>query len=159
MDCKKFREKISSGADFDEELIKHKEDCKECQEWLNKELSTAPTGISSEDWNKAVSKCLPNEGNKKQKSQNNQEKELKNQSNENKTFMDYYLSGLKYGIVFGLAIVVGFAIIQNKNETNSNSKTVSNGANLASDTINLATDSANLPIDSGSEIIMLPGQK
>ena len=41
--------------------------------------------------------------------------ELK-ENGEPKTFMDYYMSGLKYGLVFGLAVVIGFAIIQNKNE-------------------------------------------
>ena len=158
MDCKEFREKISAGNDFDKDLIEHKEKCSECQKWIAKELSTAPTGVSEETWNKAVSKCFSDDANTNDNKKNINKPEIKINSDENKSFMDYYLSGLKYGIVFGLSLVVGFAIIQNKNEENKNLKTISNESLLASDTLKLATDSANLPIASECEIILLPGQ-
>ena len=120
MNCKEFRKKISSGDDLTDDLIEHKVKCKECQDWIQKELSTAPNGLTTEEWNKAVSKCLNNDI-KESDGINMKENETKStESNEKpeaeKSFMDYYLSGLKYGIVFGLAIVVGFAIIQNKYE-------------------------------------------
>ena len=157
MDCKEFREKISAGNDFDKDLIAHKESCSECRDWIAKELSTAPTGVSEEDWKKAVNKCITTNDNES-KSQKESEKEVKPELEENKTFMDYYLSGLKYGIVFGLSIVVGFAIIQNKNEANNLQKTA-NGASIASESINIASDTNNLSIATDSEIIPLPTSK
>ena len=68
--------------------------------------------------------------------------------------MDYYLSGLKYGIVFGLAIVVGFAIVQNKNEANQ--QNISKQNTIASDSANISSGTVGLLIASDSEIIPLP---
>ena len=154
MECKEFREKISAGNDFDNEMIEHKEKCSECQKWIEKELSTAPSGVSEEAWNKAVSKCLPT-AEKESDNSKPAENDIKSDSEENKTFMDYYLSGLKYGIVFGLAIVVGFAIIQNKNETNK-VQNANKEINTASGSLNLASSSLDLSIATDTEILPLP---
>ncbi len=158
MDCKEFREKISAGEDFNKELIEHKEECIDCQEWLKKELSTAPAGVNKEDWDKAVSKCLPSNDNKD--SQTNKDDKLeKPDEDENKSFMDYYLSGLKYGIVFGLSIVVGFAIIQNKNESNTNQNSANKPANIASESLNIASDSSDISIATDNIILPMPDIK
>ena len=156
MDCNEFRKKITDGADFDKELIEHKGSCKDCQEWLNNELHTAPNGLSKEDWDKAVSKCLDKNNKDTTNTQNTKdekEEDTKEPENE-KSFLDYYLSGLKYGIVFGLAIVVGFAIVQNQNEAKQQS--ISNQTNLASDTANISSEAPTLPIATDSELIQLP---
>ena len=156
MDCKEFREKISAGNDFDKVLIEHKEKCSDCREWIAKEISTTPSGVSEEEWTKAVSKCLPTEKKDSIKPKPTEDKtESKTDSDENKTFMDYYLSGLKYGIVFGLAIVVGFAIIQNKNEAN-NIQNANKEINTASGSLNIASNSLDLSIATDSEILPLP---
>ena len=156
MNCDEFRKEITSGNDLSDDLIKHKLECKDCQDWLQKELSTAPNGLTSEEWNNAVSKCLninieESDGNNMK--QNETKPANTNEKPESeKSFMDYYLSGLKYGIVFGLAIVVGFAIIQNKNENKNQS--INNS--IASDTANISSNTVILPIATDSEIIPLP---
>ena len=155
MNCKEFREKISAGNDFDKDMIEHKEKCSDCRNWIAKELSTAPTGVSEDAWNKAVSKCMPTNDN----ALNNDKQINKNEENnteENKSFMDYYLSGLKYGIVFGLAIVVGFSLIQNPNETNKNSNSSSGVTKVASESSDIATDSSIISVASDTNMIILP---
>lgn len=121
---------MQKGSDITAELEEHQKSCKACQEWLANEISTAPSGVSEADWENAVSKCFPDKVEDTVKKQNTEKEnivdsnsevqtedkpELK-ENGEPKTFMDYYMSGLKYGLVFGLAVVIGFAIIQNKNE-------------------------------------------
>ena len=155
MDCKEFREKISAGNDFDDELIEHKEKCSGCQEWLKKELSTAPAGVNEDEWNKAVSKCMLT-NNKEHQTKSNTDNDAKPDTDENKSFMDYYLSGLKYGIVFGLSIVVGFAIIQNKNEENKIQNTANNSSNIASESINIASNSSDISIATDNIILPMP---
>ncbi len=157
MNCDEFRKKISSGDDLTEDLIEHKVKCKDCQDWIQKELSTAPNGLTTEEWNNAVSRCLNNDI-KKSDGKNMKPNETKpTESNEKpeaeKSMMDYYFSGLKYGIVFGLAIVVGFAIIQNKNENMTNQ---AGNNSIASDTAKISSDTVGIAIASESEIIPLP---
>ena len=155
MNCKEFREKISAGNDFDKELIEHKEKCSDCQEWIAKELSTAPKGVSEEAWNKAVSKCLP-ENNKSSDNKNDKNQKDKSNPEESKSFMDYYLSGLKYGIVFGLAIVIGFSFVHNTNEANKNQNSKKSVNSIASESIGIASDSSVISVASDSDIIILP---
>ena len=83
-------------------------------------------------------------------------KNEENNTEENKSFMDYYLSGLKYGIVFGLAIVVGFSLIQNSNETNKNSNSSSGVTKVASESSDIATDSSIISVASDTNMIILP---
>lgn len=68
---------------------------------------------------------------------------LEETSDKEKSFLSCYLSGLKYGIVFGLAIVVGLAIVRNNNENkvvqNTNTQTT-----IASDTVNIASSTSDL---------------
>ena len=171
MDCKEFQEKIKSGSELTEELLDHKLNCKSCQEWVIKEVSTAPEGMSNQQWKSKISKfsnietktnSTENKIDKTEQkplpSSENQDKETKNKVNKpvekEKSFSDYYFSGLKYGIVFGLAIVVGFSILQVKNEKNQSSN--ANINSVASDTANIASNTTNLSIATDSEIIQLP---
>lgn len=110
MDCKEFRKQITAGSDNLEEMLEHRKNCQDCESWLMKEVSTAPEGISEEEWKKL------RQGLKKG------EERIKKKEDEEKSFLDYYLSGLKYGLVFGLAVVIGFSIIQNQNEAREREK-------------------------------------
>ena len=159
MDCKEFRDKISAGNDFNDELIKHKEKCSECQEWLKSELSKAPEGINEDKWNKIISTCLSTDSKIDSEPITEKSNDKKSDEEANKSFMDYYLSGLKYGIVFGLSIVVGFAILQNKNEETNNNQKSTIDTSISSEKENLASESLNLSIATDSEIISLPSLK
>ena len=75
-----------------------------------------------------------------QKSENTEQKENNTEPTEQKTVMGYYFSGLKYGLVFGLAIAVGFSIVQNNKELKQENTAVKSSIN-ASDTIDIATQS------------------
>ena len=172
MDCKEFQEKIKSGSELTEELLDHKLNCKTCQEWVINELSKAPEGMSNKQWKSTISK-FSNIETKNTKSETNSENidkdkntipsTKKNKKNpqietkspeEEKSFSGYYFSGLKYGIVFGLAIVVGFSIIQVNNEKNLSNKV--NNVSNASDTANISSNTINISIATDSEIIQLP---
>ena len=155
MNCEEFREKIKSGSDYSESLIEHKNSCKDCQEWIMNELNTAPNGINKEEWQKLMAKHLPIvEKQEKQKKEikssesetlPNKEKEQKTDESKEpqkeKSMLDYYFSGLKYGIVFGLSLVVGFSIVQNSQNTQNNEQNSTNIRRIASDTANIASDS------------------
>lgn len=169
MDCKEFQEKIKSGSELTEELLDHKLNCKSCQEWVIKEVSTAPEGMSDKQWESKISKFSNIETNKKDNNTKNTDnkplpssektdtKSIKKETKpveKEKSFSDYYFSGLKYGIVFGLAIVVGFSILQVKNEKKQSSNAKIN--TVASDSANIASNTTNLSIATDSEIIQLP---
>lgn len=126
MNCEEFKKTILEGKDIKDESKTHLENCNKCKDWLNKELQQPPEGISKEKWDILLKPQAP-------KNEEEQQPVESNKTEENKSFLDYYLSGLKYGIVFGLAIVIGFAIIQNKNEDNELPK--NNNNTVASDTI------------------------
>ena len=145
MNCEEFRKQITSGADFTEELLEHHNSCKDCSIWLEMELKTTPKGLNKEAWNKVIEKCLVDE--KAQKQTNTGTKinqDIGEEPKEEKSFISCYLSGLKYGLVFGLAIVIGFAIIQNRNESlekESKEKSKVDAAEI------LASDSASIEED------------
>ncbi|MBP5469690.1 MAG: hypothetical protein J6Z11_10665, partial [Candidatus Riflebacteria bacterium] len=168
---KEFQEKIKSGSELTEELLDHKLNCKSCQEWVIKEVSTAPEGMSNKQWESKISKFSSIETNTNKKdndtkdpdnkplpsSENTENKTIKKDTKpveKEKSFSDYYFSGLKYGIVFGLAIVVGFSILQVKNEKKQSSN--ANINTVASDSANIASNTNNLSIATDSEIIQLP---
>ncbi len=166
MNCEEFREKIKSDSDITDNLIEHKNSCKECQNWLMNELNTAPQGINNDQWQKLISKHLPivensnlpNDESEKSEAKSETESESESDSKDNntnepqkeKSMLDSYFSGLKYGIVFGLSLVVGFSIVQNSQNTqNTDQNTDQNTTNIksiATDTANIASDSVK-PID------------
>ena len=144
MNCDEFREKIKSGSDNTDSLIEHKNSCKDCQEWIMTELNTAPNGINKEKWQNLMSKHLPIVEEKQENT--NKESKVNNQefnSNQNeepkkeKSMLEYYFSGLKYGIVFGLSLVVGFSIVQNSQNNKNQEQNTSNIQSIASDSIKI----------------------
>lgn len=130
MQCEEFKTLILNGIE-DEETIKHISNCENCRVWLNKELSKPPEGFSQEKWNKLKNNITNINSNIEKTTIKSAEK----------SFWDYYFSGLKYGIVFGLAIVIGFSIIQNKTENNVEINS-QNSESLATDTTFLSNDSS-----------------
>ncbi len=159
MNCNKFREKVKSGEDFSKELEEHKDNCKECQNWILKEISSPPEGISKEKWETALSKFKTNENQEETKDKaqaNNKEEEQVSQENkEDKSLLDYYLTGLKYGIALGLSIIVGLAIVRNIDESKESTVPKISTEN-ASNTAKIGSDSSLLSIATDSELIPLP---
>lgn len=141
MNCEQFKEKILHGDDSSE-LKEHLESCKLCHDWINSEIKNVPEGVASEKWNTLIQSINKNDV---QDKDNGEVINSDVNTSKEKTFLDYYLSGLKYGIVFGIAIVVGFAIIQSRIE-NTNVENIDENANItASDTViiyenSIATD-------------------
>ena len=160
MNCNEFREKVKSGEDFSKELEEHKNNCKDCQNWILKEISSPPEGISKEKWEIALSKFKTNESledteDKTQANNNEEEKQDSQENKDDKSLLDYYLTGLKYGIVLGLSIIVGLAIVQNIDE--SKELTVSKpSTENASNTADIGSNTPLLPIATDSELIPLP---
>ena len=168
MNCKEFQEKVLGGADFTEEMQTHKSSCEICQKWLDKEISTPPQGISKKEWESTLSK-LSDKGSEKNTIRDDSEniskkeeglkpipnKEKTEEPADDKSLTTYYFMGLKYGIVFGLSIVVGLSIVQNvkekdiKNKPSSNTESEMNKDNNAS-------NSSNISIATDTEIIQLP---
>lgn len=112
MKCEEFRKTILDGKAEETDLLKHISVCEECKKWLQEEIKTAPEGVSQEKWASLKNESLA-------KGNDNKIIEPKTEEippDEKKSFMDYYLSGLKYGIVLGLAIIIGFSLVQTNND-------------------------------------------
>ena len=119
------------------------------------ELNTAPNGINKDEWQKLMSKHMPivekkeeqrndiksSESETPPNTDNEQKTNKTNEPQKEKSMLDYYFSGLKYGIVFGLSLVVGFSIVQNSQNTQNNEQNSTNIRSIASDTANIASDS------------------
>ncbi len=125
MNCDEFREKISK-SDNNAELREHFENCKACKKWLDDELKIIPEGATSEKWNNLIDSIKEEKPVEDIVSDNKKEEE--------KSFLDYYLSGLKYGIVFGIAIVIGFGIVDINKSSNTKNNVI-NENSVASDTV------------------------
>mgnify|MGYP003290982860 CR=1 FL=1 len=131
MNCEEFRNYLSSGKSIDDkEIEKHLSECLSCNKWIQEEIATPPNGISSDKWNSL-------------KNLNNTQIENTVSKKEEKSFSDYYFSGLKYGVVFGIAIVIGFSIVENLKENEKCNENTPNNL-IASDTITL--DSTNTKV-------------
>lgn len=104
MKCHEFKSLIKEPQDNEKELEAHLAECPECCQWLNNEITTPPDGLTPTEWQRATSRCFP------------ETKELVKAA-EPESFWKYYVNGLKYGAVFGLSIVTGFAILNLKEET------------------------------------------
>lgn len=103
MQCEEFRILIHDSVNQDTALEQHLANCDACATWLQKEVSTPPEGLTPAQWQEATARCLPEILTKSapiaatEKSQN---------------FWDFYLNGLKYGMVFGLSLITGFALLK-----------------------------------------------
>lgn len=147
MNCEEFKNSISKNSIGEDDLLKHIETCEGCKKWLQKEVSTPPEGVNPEIW-----ASLNRDTSELKETKETAQLETSSSPNENtegkpeadkddKSFLDYYLSGLKYGIVFGIAVVIGFSIIQNKNEHQQTEQTnvEQSETTLASDSVKVET--------------------
>ncbi|MDD3000236.1 MAG: hypothetical protein PHF29_00595 [Candidatus Riflebacteria bacterium] len=116
MKCEEFRKRLNSAhqstfSEQDEKALEsHLNECKTCNTWLDNLLLTSPDGIKELSLLNAPQKCFP-------------ESIIKKENvviNENKSLLSTYLSGLKYGLVFGLSIICGLAIVEMRNESKQN---------------------------------------
>lgn len=101
MQCEEFRRLMLASEGNESELEKHLESCPACDAWLQKELATPPEGLTPAQWHDATARCFPE-----------QVPATKAPEAEPETFWTFFFNGLKYGMIFGLSIVTGFAILE-----------------------------------------------
>ncbi len=109
MKCKEFRKEISRPETPSTEAETHLEHCAECQLWIEKEISSPPPGLSEAQWQTSTARCFPEATVKSIIETNSADKPA--------GFWGFFADGLKFGMVFGLSIVTGFAILSVKSET------------------------------------------
>jgi hypothetical protein len=116
MNCEEFRNRLNktTQSSFSEQediaLESHLNTCKACNAWLDNLLITPPAGINNLSLLSAPQKCFP-------------ESLTENKNiavSEDKSLLRTYLSGLKYGLVFGLSIICGLVIVELRNESKQN---------------------------------------
>ncbi|HAE37584.1 MAG TPA: hypothetical protein DCG57_02960 [Candidatus Riflebacteria bacterium] len=105
MQCKEFRSLMKEGGGIESELEQHLGSCHECSTWLEHEIAEPPMGLTPAQWQTATARCFP---------ENLPETaaEAPAEKTEPVTFWKSYVNGMTYGLVFGLSIVFGFAILQ-----------------------------------------------
>ncbi len=106
MNCEEFRMKIIADNQDLSELESHLQSCSSCSAWLEKELATPPDGLSAAEWSNATARCMPDA-----LPVGSARKDI-DSSPPDQTVKGSFFNGLKYGLVFGLSIVTGFAILE-----------------------------------------------
>ncbi len=99
MNCEEFRKLMSTSTGDEAALAKHLDSCSECDVWLKSELDSPPPGLTQAQWHDATARCFP----EKLPTAADQKAEP--------DFWHYFFNGLKYGMVFGLSLVTGFALL------------------------------------------------
>ncbi len=105
MNCEEFRVLMVSPTEREDELSEHLNNCQSCNEWIEKELAQAPHGLTPAQWQSATARCFPEAV-----------EFAKIKDNKTDGFWTFFINGLKYGMVFGLSIVTGFAILSLRDE-------------------------------------------
>lgn len=105
MKCEEFRAMIISSENSEDQLSGHLETCLSCKKWLDSELLQAPQGLTPAQWQAATSRCFPAI-----------DDVVKEEAEKPESFWSFFGQGLKYGMVFGLSIVTGFALLSLKIE-------------------------------------------
>lgn len=100
MKCEEFRRRISESDSLETDLEQHLSGCHECESWLQLEVATPPEGLTPAQWQEATARCFPEK-------LPEPKPEVKEQS-----FWEFYLNGFKYGMVFGLSLITGFALLE-----------------------------------------------
>lgn len=109
MNCEDFRRQITAGDNDLPELERHLDDCQACARWLEQELATAPQGLSQAEWLSATSRCMPDLA-----AVNVNTEEI----TDPEPVKTGFLSGLKYGLAFGLSIITALAVLDLGNRPN-----------------------------------------
>ncbi len=102
MKCEEFRTCMSNGGGNESELEEHLGSCSECATWLERELAEPPQGLTPAQWQAATARCFPDKL---------PEASATKPEEEPKSFWESYFHGMTYGLVFGLSIVCGFALL------------------------------------------------
>ncbi len=99
MKCEEFRRLMSLSQGDETELEKHVCECPACDAWLQKEIAAPPEGLTPAQWHNATARCFP--------------AQLPEKAIHADTggFWQYFANGMKYGLVFGLSLITGFAVI------------------------------------------------
>jgi hypothetical protein len=103
MQCDEFRKLVLSRDNMDETLEHHLQECPSCASWLDAEIEKPPQGLTPAEWQAATARCFPAIDMTKPAAVKNDE-----------SFWDFFINGMKYGVVFGLSIVTGFALLSLK---------------------------------------------
>ena len=104
MQCKEFRSLMIEGGGVESDLEQHLGSCQECSSWLEHEIAEPPPGLTPAQWQAATARCFP-------KSLPENAAEVPAEKAQPETFWNSYVNGMTYGLVFGLSIVFGFAIL------------------------------------------------
>ncbi|NCB40374.1 MAG: zf-HC2 domain-containing protein [Erysipelotrichia bacterium] len=102
MKCEEFRKLVTASEDSDFKCEQHLNTCPACSEWLSQTTVTPPEGLLPAQWQPATAGCFPAKLPEMTKA---------NDADKPKSFWEMYTSGLKYGFVFGLSLVTGFALL------------------------------------------------
>ncbi|MBU1107192.1 MAG: hypothetical protein KKB51_11030 [Candidatus Riflebacteria bacterium] len=105
MKCEEFRTRMTKVESSCSELEQHMAECPDCSVWLERELAEPPQGLTPAQWQAATARCFPEQ-------LPEQPAETLVEIKEPESFWGNYLHGMTYGLVFGLSIVFGFAILQ-----------------------------------------------
>jgi hypothetical protein len=103
MNCEDFKKNLEEYETESPEMLAHMQDCAECSSWLDRELSSPPEGITPAEWTAATARCMPDISSIANKPDNIEIDGVDG-------FWSLFFSGLRYGVVFGLSIIVGFAL-------------------------------------------------
>ncbi|MEW6713425.1 MAG: hypothetical protein AB1403_26625, partial [Candidatus Riflebacteria bacterium] len=106
MNCEEFRMKIIAEDQDLSALETHLQSCSSCSAWLERELATPPEGLSAAEWNNATARCMPDALPIESSGKDN------DPSPQDQTMKGSFFNGLKYGLVFGLSIITGFAVLE-----------------------------------------------
>ncbi len=99
MQCDEFRQLMSSATGDENELERHLCECQACNAWLNGELASPPPGLTPAQWHNATARCFP------------ENLPTGAAADGEAGFWHFFFNGLKYGVVFGLALITGLAIV------------------------------------------------
>ncbi|MDD3148574.1 MAG: hypothetical protein PHD82_14870 [Candidatus Riflebacteria bacterium] len=110
MKCEEFKKHISASTGNEAELEQHLASCPACDAWVQKELASPPEGLTPAQWHDATARCF-------------HEKLPENVEEAAPDFWQFFFNGLKYGLVFGLSLVTGFAVLEHLNPQAGPAKT------------------------------------
>ncbi len=117
MNCEKFRLLINNDeaqltSETEESLEKHLDECQSCNQWLESSIAKAPIGLDTLELVPAPASTFPKDVKPVITKEAKPEK--------NKSVFGSFINGLKYGLVFGLSVVFGLAIINIINDNKPN---------------------------------------
>lgn len=111
MNCKDFQKAINDDNSIDINILdQHLESCKECSIWLDKQIERKPKEMSKPILEIPTLRCRP---------------EIPNspEDKKEKGLLAMYLSGLKYGLTFGISVIIAISIFGPVEKSHENQQT------------------------------------